>query len=171
MGAGKSTIGRHLAELFEFPFVDLDHEIEERTGASISLIFDLEGESGFRHREAAMLDELSQRDGIVLATGGGAILEATSRVHLRERGFVIWLDASIDVQLARLARDRHRPLLKADDRRARLDELAATRNPLYTEVSDLHIPCSGVGNTLHAALILADNLRTQWQRGAATTGA
>ncbi|MGH8172868.1 MAG: shikimate kinase, partial [Rhodanobacteraceae bacterium] len=121
MGAGKTTVGRHVAELMAMPFHDLDHEIEVHTGAAISLVFDLEGEAGFRKREAATLAEFAAHDGIVLSTGGGAVLDADNRRALHERGFVIWLDATIEAQLARLARDRQRPLLNAPDRRVRLE--------------------------------------------------
>jgi len=165
MGAGKTTVGRLLAELFRMPFIDMDHEIEARTGAAVSLIFELEGEAGFRRRESAMLAELAARKGIVLATGGGAVLDADNRRLLRERGFVIWLDADVDAQLARLARDRQRPLLQAADRRERLEALAATRNPCYAECADLRLPSSGVGNSAHAAHDLLDLLEARWQRG------
>ena len=165
MGAGKTTVGRHIAELFRMPFLDLDHAIEAQTGATVGLIFDLEDEAGFRHRESAMLAELTARNGLVLATGGGAVLSADNRRLLRERGFVIWLDVSVDAQLARLARDRQRPLLHAPDRRARLERLAVERNPLYTEIADLHIASSGLGNSMRAAHDVLDLLEARWQRG------
>jgi shikimate kinase len=171
MGAGKSTVGRHLAELLRMPFLDLDHEIEMHTGAAIALIFELEGEAGFRKREGAMLAELASRNGIVLATGGGAVLSADNRAVLRSHGYVIWLDAGIDAQLARLARDRQRPLLKAPDRRARLEQLATARNPLYTEIADLRLDSTGVGNSMHAAHDLLDLLEARWQRGSANVAA
>lgn len=167
MGAGKSTVGRHLAELLRMPFLDLDHEIEVHTGAAISLIFELEQEAGFRRRESAQLAELSAREGIVLATGGGAVLSADNRRLLRERGYVIWLDASVDAQLARLARDRHRPLLQAPDRRERLEHLAVQRNALYAETADLRIDSVGTGNSTHTAHDLLDLLEARWQRGRA----
>jgi shikimate kinase len=169
MGAGKTTVGRHVAELLGMPFHDLDHEIESHTGAAISLVFDLEGEAGFRRRETATLAELAAGSGIVLSTGGGAVLSEANRRVLRERGFVIWLDATIEAQLARLARDRQRPLLHAPDRRARLEQLAAERNPLYAEVADLRIPSSGTGNSANTARHIVGLLETQWQRG--NTGA
>jgi shikimate kinase len=165
MGAGKTTVGRQIAELFRMPFLDLDHEIETHTGAAIGLIFELEGEEGFRRRESALLSELATREGIVLATGGGAVLSEVNRLLLKRRGFVIWLDASVDAQLARLARDRQRPLLQAPDRRERLDRLAATRNPLYAGIADLRLASSGVGNSMHAAHDLLDLLEARWQRG------
>jgi shikimate kinase len=169
MGAGKTTVGRHVAELLAMPFHDLDHEIEVHTGAAISLVFDLEGEAGFRKRETATLAELAAASGMVLSTGGGAVLSDANRRVLRERGFVIWLDATIEAQLARLARDRQRPLLHAPDRRVRLEQLAAERNPLYAEVADLHIASSGTGNSAHTARHIVSLLETQWQRG--STGA
>lgn len=169
MGAGKTTVGRHVAELLGMPFHDLDHEIEAHTGAAVSLVFDLEGEAGFRKRESATLAELAGGSGLVLSTGGGAVLSEANRGVLRERGFVIWLDATIDAQLARLARDRQRPLLHAPDRRARLEQLAAERNPLYAEIADLHIASTGIGNSAHTARHIVGLLETRWQRG--NTGA
>ncbi|HEU4665907.1 MAG TPA: shikimate kinase [Dokdonella sp.] len=165
MGAGKTTVGRLVAELFRMPFIDLDHEIEAHTGADVSLIFELEGEPGFRRRERSMLAELAARRGIVLATGGGAVLDPANRRVLRENGFVIWLDATVDAQLARLSRDRQRPLLRAPDRRERLEKLARERNPLYAEVADLRLPSTGVGNSAHAAHDLLDLLEARWRRG------
>jgi shikimate kinase len=171
MGAGKTTVGRQVAELYRMPFLDLDHEIEAQTGAAIGLIFELEGEEGFRRRESALLASLASRDGIVLATGGGAILDARNRSVLQSRGFVIWLDANVDAQLSRLARDRQRPLLQAPDRRERLLRLAAERNPLYAGIADLRLPSSGAGNSMHAAHDLLDLLEARWQRGAVESDA
>lgn len=164
MGAGKSTVGRHVAERLQMPFVDLDHEIESHTGAAIPLIFELEGEAGFRERERALLAGFAARDGIVLATGGGAVLDARNRQALRGRGFVVWLDADVEAQLARLARDRQRPLLRAPDRRERLLEMAALRNPLYAEIADLHLPSSAHRNSAQAAHDLLARLHAQWRR-------
>jgi shikimate kinase len=169
MGAGKTTVGRHVAELLGMPFHDLDHEIELRTGAAVSLVFDLEGEAGFRKRETAALAELAACSGIVLSTGGGAVLAEANRRALAGRGFVIWLDAAIDAQLARLARDRQRPLLNAPDRRARLEQLARERNPIYAELADLRIASHGTGNSAHTARQIVALLETRWQRG--NTGA
>ena len=171
MGAGKTTVGRQIAELFRMPFVDLDHEIEARTGAPVNLIFDLEGERGFRRRESATLASLAARNGVVLATGGGAILADDNRLLLQQRGFVIWLDAAIDVQLARLARDRQRPLLQSPDRHALLGRLAAERNPLYAQIADLHLPSFGTGNSAQLTHDLLDLLEARWQRGDAETSA
>jgi len=165
MGAGKTTVGRQIADLYRLPFLDLDQEIEARTGATIELIFELEGEPGFRRRESALLAELASRKGIVLSTGGGAILDAQNRSMLRSRGFVVWLDVGIDAQLARLERDRQRPLLRAPDRRQRLEQLAAVRNPLYAQTADLHLESAGIGNSQRTAHDLLDLLETRWQRG------
>ncbi len=137
MGAGKSTIGRRLAELVDLPFVDSDHEIEARTGATIPLIFEVEGEAGFREREASVIDELTDNSHLVLATGGGAVTRPETRERLRARGFVIYLETSVDEQLRRTARDRNRPLLRTPDPRARLAALLAERDPLYRSIAHL----------------------------------
>ena len=171
MGAGKTTVGRHVAELLGLPFHDLDHEIEAHTGAAISLVFDLEGEAGFRKRESAVLAEMAALSGIVLSTGGGAVLADENRRVLRERGFVIWLDATIEAQLARLARDRQRPLLNAPDRRVRLEKLASERNPFYAEIADLRIASSGTGNSGLTARQIVGLLDAHWQRGSAGAAA
>jgi shikimate kinase len=139
MGAGKSTIGRHLAELLGKEFKDTDHEIENRTGASIPLVFEIEGEAGFRKRESAILKELGSEDNLVLATGGGIVLAEENRQVLREQGFVVYLFAQVDVLYQRTRRDRNRPLLNEGDRRMKLEEIMRTRDPLYREVADLVI--------------------------------
>jgi len=143
MGAGKSTIGRHLAKSLGLEFVDSDHEIERRTGANIPLIFDIEGEAGFRQREKKIIDELTQRNGIVLATGGGVVLDPDNRACLRERGQVIYLYARVEQLLARTAKDRNRPLLQTPDPRARLEELLQVRDGLYREVADVVVDTGG----------------------------
>ena len=117
--AGKSTIGRRLADHFRLAFVDLDQEIEARTGATVALIFELEGEARFRDRESAVLDELASGEGRLVATGGGTVLREHNRAVLRARGFVVYLRASIAQQMARLARDRKRPLLQGPDKHCR----------------------------------------------------
>ncbi len=137
MGAGKTAVGRQLARALHLPFVDSDVEIEERTGVDIAFIFEKEGEDGFRKREAALIDELTQREGIVLATGGGAVVDADSRRYLGGRGFVVYLHTSVDQQLARTRRGRTRPLLENDDPRATLTALLDMRDPLYREIADL----------------------------------
>lgn len=143
MGAGKTTIGRRLAKLRGLEFCDSDQEIEMRTGVDIGFIFEKEGEAGFRQREAQVIDELSQRDGQVLATGGGAVLSADTRRRLSARGFVIYLHASVEQQLARTSRGTHRPLLQGADRRATLERLLAIRDPLYREIADLVLDTDG----------------------------
>jgi len=139
MGSGKSTIGRHLAQQLAMPFHDSDHEIERRTGVDIPLIFELEGETGFRKRESEVIDALTRLPDIVLATGGGAILDPGNRERLGDRGTVIYLHTSVDQQLSRTAHDRNRPLLQTPDPRATLEELLAIRDPLYREIADLVI--------------------------------
>ena len=137
MGAGKSTIGRRLAASLDKEFVDADHALEQRTGVDIPLIFELEGEAGFRKRESELLATLVMREGIVLATGGGVVLSAQNRANLAEHGFVIYLDAPIDLLVARVARDRHRPLMQTPDPQATMQELMRIRDPLYRESADL----------------------------------
>lgn len=140
MGAGKTTIGRYLAEILHWQFLDSDHEITARTGASIPWIFDVEGEEGFRRREEAMIAELTNLRHIVLATGGGAILRPNNRQHLHQRGIVIYLDTPVSMQLERTAMDKNRPLLQAPNPEQRLTELLKIRDPLYREVAHLVVP-------------------------------
>lgn len=137
MGVGKTTIGRHLASLTDKGFVDVDQELERRTGASISLIFDIEGEEGFRKRETAMLDELTQGSNIVLASGGGAVLKEQNRKFLRGRGFVVYLHADIETLVERTSRDKSRPLLQNVDREEKIISLMTEREPLYRSEADL----------------------------------
>jgi shikimate kinase len=143
MGAGKSTIGRQLSRRLRMAFYDSDHEIERRTGVDIPLIFEFEGEAGFRKREQAVIDQLTRKAGIVLATGGGAILDPANRAHLSRRGHVIYLHTPVEVQLARTANDRNRPLLQTDNPRQRLEELMRIREPLYRQTAELVINTSG----------------------------
>jgi shikimate kinase len=143
MGAGKSTIGRQLSKQLRMVFYDSDREIENRTGVDIPLIFEVEGEQGFRKRERLVIDELTSLPNIVLATGGGAILDADNRKHLAERGLVIYLHASVNQQLARTKHDRNRPLLQTDNPRQRLEDLMRLRDPLYREIADLVIDTDG----------------------------
>jgi shikimate kinase len=144
MGAGKSTIGRQLARRLKLSFHDSDQEIEQRTGVDIALIFELEGEAGFRKREKAVIDELTQLPNIILATGGGAILDPENRKHLTSRGTVIYLHASVAQQLRRTGRDRNRPLLQTANPRATLEQLMAIREPLYREAANIIIDTDGM---------------------------
>lgn len=143
MGAGKSAVGRQLARLLHMDFVDSDEEIENRTGVDIAFIFEKEGEEGFRKREAKVIDELSARQGIVLATGGGAVVDSQNRSFLGGRGFVIYLHTTVKQQLDRTRRGRSRPLLNADDKEQVLEELMAVRDPLYREIADLVVETDG----------------------------
>jgi len=137
MGAGKTTVGRLLAHALQYEFLDCDAELERRSGVRIATMFELEGEEGFREREAALLEELTARSGIVLATGGGAVLRADNRARLRERGLVIHLDVSAAEILRRTQHDASRPLLQAPDRQARIESLLQVRGPLYRATAHL----------------------------------
>ena len=137
MGSGKSTVGRRLASALGRPFVDADREIESRCGVAIATIFEVEGETGFRRREAALIDELTRRSGLVLATGGGAVLFEENRARLRERALVVYLCASAVELWHRLRHDKVRPLLRTPDPRQRIAELVAQRDPLYRECAHL----------------------------------
>ncbi|MEN8174297.1 MAG: shikimate kinase AroK [Pseudomonadota bacterium] len=137
MGAGKSTVGKQLAAALKLNFMDSDQELQKRTGVDIPTIFEFEGEEGFRRREQAVIDELTQQDHQVLATGGGAVTVPDNRRMLAARGFVVYLNCSVEQQFERTARDRNRPLLDTDDPRARLEELMEERDPLYRETADL----------------------------------
>ena len=135
MGAGKTTIGRQLARQLRRPFVDTDQLIESRTGVTIPWIFDLEGEAGFRRREREVIAEMCLQNNLVLATGGGSVLDPVNREHLRRHGFVVYLQADVAVLFERTKQDSHRPLLKTDDPRKQLQRLLAHRDPLYREVA------------------------------------
>lgn len=139
MGVGKSTIGKRLAKKLHKTFVDSDREVEEKTGVSIELIFDIEGEEGFRKRESVIIDELSQRENIILATGGGAVLSAENRNYLAGRGTVVYLKAPVEVLARRMEQDRKRPLLQNGDRLERLQALQEEREPFYLEIADVII--------------------------------
>ena len=157
MGAGKSAVGRQLARLLHLDFVDSDDEIECRTGVDIPFIFEKEGEEGFRKREAAVIDDLSQREGVVLATGGGAVINAESRSRLGARGYVVYLYTTVAQQLERTQRGRERPLLDNADPRKVLEEFMEIRDPLYREIADLVIETDGrrvkaVAKQIHEAL-------------------
>lgn len=144
MGAGKTTVGKRLAESRGMEFVDSDHEVEARTGVDIAYIFEKEGEAGFRRREKQVIAELTQRGNIVLATGGGSVLDAENRLNLSARGVVVYLQASVDHQFSRTERAENRPLLtQAADRRETLERLFAVRDPLYREIADLTLVTDG----------------------------
>ncbi len=139
MGVGKTTIGKQLANTLHRVFIDSDKEIEKRTGAVIPLIFELEGEAGFRKREREALAELTQQSGIVLATGGGAVLHADNRAHLRERGRVIYLTAPLQQLLRRTARNSNRPLLKTENPEERMRLILEERRPLYEATAEITV--------------------------------
>jgi shikimate kinase len=143
MGAGKSAVGRQLARLLHMSFVDSDDEIEARTGVDIPFIFEKEGEAGFRKREAKVIDALSAMDGVVLATGGGAVVDPQNRSHLGARGFVVYLHTTVEQQLARTSKGRERPLLENGDRVKILGDLMEVRDPLYREIADLVVETDG----------------------------
>ena len=135
MGAGKTTVGRHLAEMLGREFLDSDHEIERRTGASIPWIFEKEGEPGFRSRETMVLNELTLQENLVLATGGGAVTQAPNREYLHQRGIVIYLFTPVEIQLQRTYRDKNRPLLQVENPEQKLQDLLSVRDPLYREIA------------------------------------
>ena len=166
MGAGKTSIGKRLAERFGLVFVDLDHAIEAATGVAVSVIFEREGESGFRDREARQLAVELQGEGRLVATGGGAVLRAESRALMRERGYVLYLAVSVEEQLKRLANDRVRPLLQRPDREDVLTQMAHDRAPLYAEIADLHFDSSGL-TPAQACERLIPQLRDTWHRASA----
>lgn len=169
MGAGKTTLGRILAKKLGKRFVDSDHEIEARTGASIPTIFEIEGEAAFRRREADTIRDLTAQDDLVLATGGGAVLNPDSRAYLKQRGIVIYLRASVSSILARTAHDKNRPLLQTADPRKKLEELTNAREPLYREVADLVIDTGrpnvqSMVQTILAQIAMLENNRARLAR-------
>jgi shikimate kinase len=143
MGSGKTTVGKLLAKANSLTFYDSDHEIERRTGVKIPLVFELEGETGFRKREAQVIAELTSRQNIVLATGGGAVLLEANRQALTKNGTVIYLCASVNELCHRTRGDRNRPLLQTNDPRAKFEALLAQRDPLYREVADMVVETGG----------------------------
>jgi shikimate kinase len=143
MGAGKSAVGKQLARSLHLKFADSDKEIESRTGVDIPFSFEKEGEEGFRKREASAIDDLTRKDDIVLATGGGAVVLPDNRNNLGARGFVVYLYTSVDQQVARTARGRDRPLLEGGNPRDILQELLEVRDPLYREIADLVVNTDG----------------------------
>ena len=156
MGVGKSTIGRLLARQTGFEFIDCDHELEARNGVTIATLFEVEGEESFRQRESALLDELTQRSGVVLGTGGGAVLRDENREWLRARGLVIYLHASVDEILRRTQSDRSRPLLQTDDRRTRIEELIRSRRELYEGAAHLSFHSGAVNPRKLVARIMEE---------------
>lgn len=149
MGAGKTTVGRQLARRLGRPFYDSDHEIVERTGVPIPTIFEIEGEDGFRRREAQTIRELTEDDGLVLATGGGVVLRAENRERLHDTGWVVYLNVPPVLLYERTRNDRNRPLLQVADPLRRLEELYTLRDPLYRETAHLvvdgsHLVASGI---------------------------
>lgn len=152
MGAGKTTIGKALARRLAYHFVDTDHEVEARTGVGLPTIFEIEGEEGFRRREAQVIAELADRDAQVVATGGGAVLRSENRQNLRASGLVIYLDVPLPTLHERTRHDKKRPLLQVSDPRQKLRELHAQRDPLYREVADLVV--SGSRITVQSVLNL-----------------
>ena len=157
MGSGKTAVGRHLARIMRFTFHDSDADIEARTGVDIAFIFEKEGEAGFRIREKESIERLTRLQSIVLATGGGAVIEEDNRRALSERGVVVYLATSIDQQLERTRHARHRPLLNDIDPEQRLHELMLRRATLYTQIADFTVPTDGrrvqlVADEIHQAL-------------------
>lgn len=157
MGAGKTTVGKLLGHFLDKTFYDSDREIQKRTGVAIPVIFEIEGESGFRKRETEMLAELVKMDNIILATGGGAVLAQENRLLMRNSGTVIYLRAPIDDLWRRTRQDRNRPLLRTADPRAKLAELFAQRDPLYRETAHIVVE-SGKRSARHLAQLLAQQL-------------
>ena len=162
-GAGKTSIGRRLAAHYDLPFVDLDQEIERHCGVNVRTVFDIEGEAGFRQRESALLDECSRPSGVLLATGAGAVLAEANQRYLRERGYVVWLQTTIEQQLERLERDHHRPLLAVPNRHEQLQSMAHIREPIYRELADLAVPGEhgSVAAATERCIALIDR---HWQR-------
>lgn len=161
MGAGKTTIGRHLAEMLGRSFVDSDHEIEQKTGASIPWIFEKEGEQGFRLREIAMLQDLAKQQSLVIATGGGAVTQRANRELLQQQGVVIYLNTPVSIQLQRTSRDKNRPLLQVENPEQRLRDLLVVRDPLYREVADVIIE-THQGDPRQLAQEIIDILRQKY---------
>jgi shikimate kinase len=161
MGSGKSAVGRLLARRLGLSLVDSDAEIQAHTGVDIAYIFEREGEAGFRVREAEILDEVTQRPGVLVATGGGAVLDPRTRERLRSRGCVVYLRASVDQQLARTRRNSQRPLLLNPDPRGTLERLMEQRAALYEEVADVTVDTDGrkVGSVVEEILRRLDGGR------------
>jgi shikimate kinase len=165
MGAGKTTAGRLMARRLKREFLDSDHEIERRCGVKVPVIFEIEGEAGFRLREAAVIAELTAREDVVLATGGGAVLDEANRRHLAARGTVIYLHAPPPALYERVRQDRNRPLLATADPQARLQELYAVRDPLYREIADIVVD-TGRQSVQSLARQLLARLKEEWKLSA-----
>jgi shikimate kinase len=161
MGSGKTAVGRHLARLFHYTFHDSDADIEAKTGVDIPFIFEKEGEAGFRSREKESIDRLTRLESIVLATGGGAVIDPANRAALAERGVVVYLVTSVDQQIERTRHARHRPLLHDTDPEQRLKELMGRRAAFYAEIADLTITTDGRRVQLVAEEIHQELRRTQ----------
>ena len=163
MGSGKSAVGRLLAQRLDLALVDSDTEIEARTGVDIAYIFEREGEAGFRVREAEVLDDITRRPGVLVATGGGAVLDARTRARLRSRGCVVYLRTTVDQQLARTRRNALRPLLMNPDPRGTLERLMAQRAALYEEVADVIVDTDGrkVGSVVDEILRRLESDRSE----------
>lgn len=161
MGSGKTAVGRHLARLYRYTFHDSDADIEAKTGVDIAFIFEKEGEAGFRLRERDAIDRLTRLDSVVLATGGGAVIDPANRQALSGRGVVIYLVTSVDQQIERTRHARHRPLLHGTDPEQKLQELMARRAQLYAEIADITIPTDGRRVQLVAEQIQHELRRTQ----------
>ncbi len=161
MGAGKTTIGRQLAKALQLPFYDSDKAIEEQTGVDIPTIFEYEGEEGFRMREQKMVQELTQLNGVVMATGGGAVIKEANQKALKENGFVVYLQCSVDKILQRTKRDTQRPLLVTENPRERIEKLFAQRQSLYIDCSDFTIETSSMQSKMVVQKILNEYSSTQ----------
>jgi shikimate kinase len=161
-GAGKTSIGKRVAERFGLAFVDADQAIVDRTGASIATLFEHVGETGFREREKATLQELLAGHGQLISTGGGAVLDADNRIQMKQRGYVVYLQVSVEAQLKRLGRCTNRPLLQRPDREQVLQDMAVAREPLYREVADLTLDTDGL-TPPEATARLTQLLAHRWQ--------
>lgn len=157
MGSGKTSLGRRVADRLGLEFIDLDEELERRCGVEVAVIFEIEGERGFRQREHELLAEIAQRRGQLVATGGGIVLDPRNREIIHANGHAVWLKASVEQQIRRLERDRRRPLLAAPDRRQRLESLAVERNPIYERtanqvIESRNLPVARMAEVLETAL-------------------